>query len=75
MKKIMFNDKFGLTKAVIEGRKTQTRQIVPKRVLDNIKQFQEEYYDAALMALKDHVYNLRKQAKELSDKLEKGGKR
>ena len=75
MKKIMFNDKFGLTKAVLEGRKTQTRQIVPKRVLDNIKQFQEEYYDAALMALKDHVYNLRKQAKELSDKLEKGGKR
>lgn len=30
-------------------------------------------YDAALMVLKDHVYNLRKQAKELSDKLEKGG--
>ncbi len=30
MKKIMFNDKFGLTKAVIEGRKTQTRRIVPK---------------------------------------------
>ena len=30
-------------------------------------------YDAALLVLKDHVYNLRKQAKELSDKLEKGG--
>lgn len=28
MKKIMFNDKYGLTKAVIEGRKTQTRRIV-----------------------------------------------
>ena len=28
MKKIMFNDKFGLTKAVLEGRKTQTRRIV-----------------------------------------------
>lgn len=28
MKKIMFNDKFGLTKAVIEGRKTQTRRII-----------------------------------------------
>ena len=27
MKKIMFNDKFGLTKAVLEGRKTQTRRI------------------------------------------------
>lgn len=30
-------------------------------------------YDAALLVLKNHVYNLRKQAKELSDKLEKGG--
>lgn len=28
MKKIMFNDKYGLTKAVIEGRKTQTRRII-----------------------------------------------
>ena len=27
MKKIMFNDKLGLTKAVLEGRKTQTRRI------------------------------------------------
>lgn len=27
MKKIMFNDKYGLTKAVLEGRKTQTRRI------------------------------------------------
>lgn len=26
MKKIMFNDRFGLTKAVLEGRKTQTRR-------------------------------------------------
>ena len=30
MKKIMFNDKYGLTQAVLEGRKTQTRRIVPK---------------------------------------------
>lgn len=28
MKKIMFNDKFGLTQAVLEGRKTQTRRII-----------------------------------------------
>ena len=27
MKKIMFNDKFGLTQAVLEGRKTMTRRI------------------------------------------------
>lgn len=28
MKKIMFNDKFQLTQAVLEGRKTQTRRIM-----------------------------------------------
>lgn len=28
MQKIMFNDKYGLTQAVLEGRKTQTRRIV-----------------------------------------------
>ena len=26
----MFNDKYGLTKAVLEGKKTQTRRVVPK---------------------------------------------
>ena len=31
MKKIMFSDKFGLTQAVLEGRKTQTRRIVLER--------------------------------------------
>jgi hypothetical protein len=30
MKKIMFNDKYRLTQAVLEGRKTQTRRIIPK---------------------------------------------
>lgn len=30
MKKIMFNTKLGLEQAVLEGRKTQTRRIVPK---------------------------------------------
>jgi len=28
MKKIMFNDKFGLTQAVLDGRKTMTRRII-----------------------------------------------
>ena len=37
MRKIMFNDKFGLTKAVLEGRKTQTRRIVLERY-DNMIQ-------------------------------------
>lgn len=30
MKKIMFNDRYGLTEAVLSGRKTQTRRIVPR---------------------------------------------
>ena len=30
MKKIMFNDRYGLTKAVLEGRKTMTRRLVPE---------------------------------------------
>lgn len=29
MKKILFNDKYGLTRAVVEGRKTKSRRIVP----------------------------------------------
>ena len=34
MKKIVFNDKFGLTQAVLDGRKTMTRQIIkaPKKM-------------------------------------------
>ena len=33
MKKIMFNDKYGLTRAVLEGRKTQTRRICTENQL------------------------------------------
>lgn len=29
MKKIMFNDRYGLTEAVLSGRKTQTRRLIP----------------------------------------------
>ncbi len=34
----MFDDKYGLTKAVLEGRKTMTRRVVPEKLL-------EAYYD------------------------------
>lgn len=37
MKKIMFNDKYGLTKAVLEGRKTVTRRIIPQKLVDQYK--------------------------------------
>lgn len=33
MKKIIFNDKYGLTNAVLEGRKTQTRRILNPTML------------------------------------------
>ena len=40
MQKILFNDKYGLTKAVLEGRKTQTRRIITnKEMLEIIKKF------------------------------------
>ena len=33
MKKIMFNDRYGLTQAVLEGSKTMTRRIVPAKLV------------------------------------------
>lgn len=35
MKKIMFNDKYGLTEAVLANRKTQTRRIIPSADNEN----------------------------------------
>lgn len=47
MKKIMFNDKYGLTKAVLNKRKTQTRRII--KIDDSeLSKFREEYYNASL---------------------------
>lgn len=42
MKKIMFNDRYGLTQAVLEGRKTMTRRAVP--ILLQCRAF-EKYQD------------------------------
>ena len=53
MKKIMFSDEFLLTKAVLDGRKTQTRRIVSQKELYKISLFQEEYYDATFDKLED----------------------
>lgn len=43
----MFNDKYGLTKAVLEGRKTQTRRIIDIDE-DKLIMFQTRYYDMTL---------------------------
>lgn len=37
MKKLLFNDKFRLTQAVLEGRKTMTRRSIPKKLLECIE--------------------------------------
>lgn len=37
MKKIMFNDKYSLTQAVLKGRKTMTRRSIPKKLLESIE--------------------------------------
>lgn len=46
MNKIMFNDKYGLTKAVLEGRKTQTRRIIDIDE-EELTLFQTIYYNQA----------------------------
>lgn len=51
MKKIMFNDKYGLTAAVLSGRKTQTRRVIPRRILDEIETFLKEYHNCPLYCI------------------------
>ena len=41
MKKIMFSDKFGLTRAVLNGTKTPTRRVVPESVILEYTQYED----------------------------------
>jgi hypothetical protein len=43
MKKIMFNDRYGLTRAVLEGKKTMTRRIIP--LTDADRQYLDTAFD------------------------------
>ena len=43
MKKIMFNDKFCLTQAVLDGTKTMTRRSVPQSLLDEYDTWYEDF--------------------------------
>ncbi len=52
MKKIMFNDKYGLTDAVLSGRKTQTRRIIPQPFNEKIIAFKHQYFEATFDLLK-----------------------
>ena len=48
MKKIMFNDRFGLTEAVLDGTKTMTRRAVGNHMTeDDIKAYLKGYKDVA----------------------------
>ena len=60
MRKIMFNDKYKLTKAVLEGRKTMTRRIVSQDFLDKVKKYQEEYFANTLdyISMEDAIINM-----------------
>ena len=53
MKKINFNDRYGLTDAVIEGRKTMTRRKITQGVIGKINRFRLAYYDATFDYLAD----------------------
>ena len=48
MKKIMFNDKYGLTQAVLEGRKTMTRRFISDDVLQRADVYRHKYYEDTL---------------------------
>ena len=48
-KKIMFNDRFELTQAVLEGRKTQTRRLPSPKLIDEYDDLLESYQLASLL--------------------------
>ncbi len=59
MKKIMFNDRYGLTKAVLEGRKTMTRRIVPEcKELDILRHW-EHNEGAIATGYEEHTHSFR----------------
>lgn len=60
MKKIMFNEPFGLQQATFEGTKTMTRRIVPQVILDYAPKYQQEYYEQTLstISFEDAIMNM-----------------
>ena len=45
----MFDDRFGLTWAVLDGRKTVTRRVIPAKAIEYILgEFKQEYFEATL---------------------------
>ena len=48
MKKIMFNDRYGLTEAVLEGRKTMTRRFISEDVWQRADVYRHKHYEDTL---------------------------
>lgn len=48
MQKIIFNDKYGLTQAVLEGRKTQTRRVVGESLIDEYETWLDDAKSVAV---------------------------
>lgn len=68
MKKIMFNDKYGLTKAVLEGRKTMTRRIAFSGDVKSPKYgFMTEGTEAGKLALCDKNFIVAKSSYKLGE--------
>lgn len=68
MKKMCFSERFGLHDAVLEGRKTHTRRLIPQSTLAKVEAFQQEYYEATLdrldgIELLEQYYNVEKRGK------------
>lgn len=61
MQKIMFSDKYRLTKAVLEGHKTQTRRIITTNLYNRVdwKAFEEGNYDCMITDFASTVTDIR----------------
>ena len=63
MKKIMFNDKFCLTQAVLDGTKTMTRRVIPQSLLDEYDTWYEDFIYKQIgledyLSVEEYVLNL-----------------
>lgn len=57
MRKMMFNDKYGLTESVIDKTKTQTRRIVNQNILDKVNNY-IEFYGTYNNTIEDLIYKM-----------------
>lgn len=60
MKKIMYNETYGLQQATFDGSKTMTRRIVPDVILNYVPIYQQQYYEATLstISVEDAIMNM-----------------